>query len=64
MANTYVCLLQAILCPLHLLTNFVLKKNKTHEEDTTVVFQSEENWDTERFSIWYKLVNSRVRIQT
>lgn len=43
MANTYVCLLQAILCPLHLLTNFVLKKNKTHEEDTTVIFQSEEN---------------------
>lgn len=41
MANIYVCLLQAILCPLHLLTNFVLKK--THREDITIIFQSEGN---------------------
>lgn len=64
MANTYVYLLQARLYPLHLLTNFILKKNKTHKEDITIIFQSERNWGTERFSIWYKLVNSRARIQT
>lgn len=42
---------------IHILTYFILKKNKTHKEDTTIIFYTEGNWDKAKFSNWYNLVN-------